>query len=483
MKMLVHNAFQIILVLFDVVNLSVATTHWVLTENGRIQSQVDSVFRLNRPYDLIEFLKQEERAQNVVKLYEDMVRKKIVLDNQWATLSSATELEKNLFSDDDCTAAREELLDFDSDTIFYEYASEDFNDVEGDLISEEGSTDLDCSRFFQLDFSMATFPHLQVLREPWNLTWPDESDISIPLSSNQIYYSLNKNSTSWYHYNLASLYWRQKGAAQKALDCIKRSLHFAPRHFKDVPMLNLGVMLQRAQCTAEAAILLHSVIDHAPLKPKGHFLLANVYTSLGNYNRSIAYYDNALSLKPNWGIAKRARHAIICHYKVKNTLNNLQNSIQNIIDQFQEFNSIQEKLVKNQEDILKQQQTPLTSTFSTLLPQSGECLSSSATDDQLVCDISNENPSSRHIHVDAMSLQLLLSKVESQAQKISDYVPLPNFEDNNFRNAFSKENKVSYETLNDGDINSNNKNDLNDNKVLEKINFKDSTNFTKYQIK
>lgn len=40
MKMLVHNAFQIILVLFDVVNLSVATTHWVLTENGRIQSQV-----------------------------------------------------------------------------------------------------------------------------------------------------------------------------------------------------------------------------------------------------------------------------------------------------------------------------------------------------------------------------------------------------------------------------------------------------------
>lgn len=40
--------------------------------------------------------------------------------------------------------------------------------------------------------------------------------------------------------------------------------------------------------------------------------------------RSIAYYDNALSLKPNWGIAKRARHAIICHYKVKNTLNNLQ---------------------------------------------------------------------------------------------------------------------------------------------------------------
>lgn len=84
------------------------------------------MFRLNRPYDLIEFLKQEERAQNVVKLYEDMIRKKIVLDNQWATLSSATELEKNLFSDDDCTAAREELLDFDSDTIFYEYASEDF---------------------------------------------------------------------------------------------------------------------------------------------------------------------------------------------------------------------------------------------------------------------------------------------------------------------------------------------------------------------
>lgn len=416
--MLIYNALQIILILFDVVILSIASTHWVLTENGRIQSQVDSVFRMNRPYDLIEFLKQEERAQNVVRLYEDMVSKKILLDHQWATLNSATELEKNLFSDDDCIAAREELLDFDSDTNFVDYASEDFSllysDLEGDLTSVEESTDLDCTRFFQLDFSMATFPHLQVLREPWNLTWPNESDINIPLSPNQIYYSLNKNNTSWYHYNLASLYWRQKGDAQKALDCIKRSLHFAPRYFKDVPMLNLGVMLQRAQCTAEAAILLHSVIDHAPHKPKGHFLLANVYTALGDYNRSLACYDNALSLKPNWGVAKRARHAIVCHNKVKNTLNNLQNSIQNIINQFQEFNTIQEKLVKNQEDILLQQQTPLSSTFSTLLTHSGECLSRSATDDQLVCDISKNNYSPRHIHVDAMSLQLLLSKVESQ---------------------------------------------------------------------
>lgn len=62
-------------------------------------------------------------------------------------------------------------------------------------------------------------------------------------------------------------------------------------------MLNLGVMLQRAQCTAEAAILLHSVIDHAPLKPKGHFLLANVYTSLGNYNRCIVVYKYLLVLQ------------------------------------------------------------------------------------------------------------------------------------------------------------------------------------------
>lgn len=40
---------------------------------------------------------------------------------------------------------------------------------------------------------------------------------------------LKKNSSSWLHYNMASLYWRIRGNAPKALECSRRAVHYAPR--------------------------------------------------------------------------------------------------------------------------------------------------------------------------------------------------------------------------------------------------------------
>lgn len=40
---------------------------------------------------------------------------------------------------------------------------------------------------------------------------------------------LQLNTTSWLHYNMASLYWRVRGNAPKALECSRRAVHYAPR--------------------------------------------------------------------------------------------------------------------------------------------------------------------------------------------------------------------------------------------------------------
>lgn len=42
---------------------------------------------------------------------------------------------------------------------------------------------------------------------------------------------LRHNSSSWLHYNMASLYWRVRGNAPKAIECSRRALHYAPRYF------------------------------------------------------------------------------------------------------------------------------------------------------------------------------------------------------------------------------------------------------------
>jgi hypothetical protein len=40
---------------------------------------------------------------------------------------------------------------------------------------------------------------------------------------------LQRNSTSWLHYNLASIYWRIRGDAPNAVECARKAVHFAPR--------------------------------------------------------------------------------------------------------------------------------------------------------------------------------------------------------------------------------------------------------------
>jgi hypothetical protein len=57
------------------------------------------------------------------------------------------------------------------------------------------------------------------------------------------------------------------------------------RQYRDLALLNLGAIFHRARFPAEAAIILHAAVDHAPLMASSHFLLGNVYAVLGDYNR------------------------------------------------------------------------------------------------------------------------------------------------------------------------------------------------------
>jgi hypothetical protein len=57
------------------------------------------------------------------------------------------------------------------------------------------------------------------------------------------------------------------------------------RQYRDLALLNLGAIFHQSRFPAEAAIILHAAVDHAPLMAPNHFLLGNVYAILGDYNR------------------------------------------------------------------------------------------------------------------------------------------------------------------------------------------------------
>ena len=67
--------------------------------------------------------------------------------------------------------------------------------------------------------------------------------------------------------------------------CTDSWCHFVYRHYRDLALFNLGAIFHQAHYPAEAAIILHAAVDHAPLIAQSHFLLGNVYAILGDCNR------------------------------------------------------------------------------------------------------------------------------------------------------------------------------------------------------
>ena len=87
--------------------------------------------------------------------------------------------------------------------------------------------------------------------------------------------------------------------------------------------MTAGGILHAANQSADAAIILHTAIEHAPNQSGNHLALANVYAYLGEYNKSIEYYDNSLKIDPKLDVSRSAKHSILCNLKLESSLSAL----------------------------------------------------------------------------------------------------------------------------------------------------------------
>ncbi|GLH04929.1 Uncharacterized protein GBIM_10584 [Gryllus bimaculatus] len=433
-KMMVKFEFwKLFIALFQLILGISASTHWVVTENGRIQSQLDSMFHMRRPYDLLSLLEQEKRVKAIEELHNELMTRKSSIDQQWGTLEGAADLESRLYSQDpDCLKAGHTL----ADTDLYISLIGDIRErvkLENYLVSCEGGVPElpDCSAVIDLDFSMTSFEHLQVMVKRANLsTCPELSLASFVLEdqdmaqfAHQVALGLQRNSTSWLHHNLAAVYWRIRGNAPNAVECARRAVHFAPRQYKDLALLTLGGLLQQAKALVEAALVLHAAVDHAPHVPQNHLALGTVYAILGDYNRSVACLDNALKLLPSLETASKLKHTVKCHHKLEQGLLDLHQSLQSMLGELQEYHARQERWLQLQER-LRREQAPLEMRLLDQDPALLSLLRGPSCVQQLP-DGSQSSRSCEHIGLgtfpwQAHSLQLLLRKVESRAKKISE---------------------------------------------------------------
>uniref|UniRef100_A0A8C2W9G5 Tetratricopeptide repeat domain 17 n=1 Tax=Cyclopterus lumpus TaxID=8103 RepID=A0A8C2W9G5_CYCLU len=345
-----------------------ATTHWVVTEDGKIQQQVDSPLNLKHPHDVVIFMRQETRVDYLKKLEKQLVTQKIHIEENE---DRDTGLEQRHYKEDaDCVMAKVPLGDLDLyDGTYVSLESKDIGPE--DYVDSRSALppDLekpDCAKVFELPYSIHAFQHLRGVQERANLTSPllsKEDPIFSSLShrlgrsvddvGHRIHQELLRNSSSWVLYNMASFYWRMKNEPQRAVDCVVRALHFSPRQHKDVALVNMANILHRAHFSADAAILAHAAMDLTSDLFTSHYTLGNIYAMLGEYNHSVLCYEQALQAQPGFEQALRRKHSVLCQQKLEQRLEAQHRSLQRTLNELKEYQKQHDHYLRQQEALDK----------------------------------------------------------------------------------------------------------------------------------
>ncbi|XP_013140696.1 PREDICTED: tetratricopeptide repeat protein 17 isoform X3 [Papilio polytes] len=341
-----------------------ANTHWMVTESGLIQPKVDSPFELARPYDLLAFIDQESYWNEIIDIFNDLSKRQIIIDKLWNDVDKNTDIGMIVISDRNCLQAGQlKLLDW---YVAYsdDGSSRDIPDNVYQVSRPLFTMDLhvpDCKKISSLIFSMSTFEHLEGMIQRDNLTIPEEVRLPEKLApimtldqfGNWVTHILKKNNTSWLHYNLASMYWRLRGKAPKAIECSRRAIHYAPREFKDLALLGLGTILHVSKMTEDAVIVLNAAVDHNPNSYLNHFHLANAYAVLCEFNNTNKHLNDCLKLNPSFKIATKHRHGANCLANIWKKLLVVKVALNQLRDELIIYTQKEGQLLKLQTSVLK----------------------------------------------------------------------------------------------------------------------------------
>lgn len=285
---------------------------------------------LRRPYDLISLLNQEKRWTEIQTVLQDLMTRKTAIEEKWSSLDDqpGTKTKLKALENSDCLM-NVKLL---SNTDLYQIATNGSDRVKITLPRPSEVKNLKspgCKNYKKITFNLPEYKNFPSLNSEDNISLiPDETLErlmppnwpSVEHFGHQIHQELVKNSSSWVHYNLGALFWRIKGEGQKAIECSKQALFFAPQNFRDIVLHNLAGALHKGGRTKEAALLLHMAVNSAPREALHYLALGNVYFALGDCNSSLVFYDSYLEIKPGHKEVTAVKQATLCFSRLETHL-------------------------------------------------------------------------------------------------------------------------------------------------------------------
>lgn len=74
------------------------------------------------------------------------------------------------------------------------------------------------------------------------------------------------------------------------MECLRHSLHYAPSHMRDMPLIALANILHRSGLYNDAIIAANSALEISPSLVVTHFTLANIYASMKDFEKAKQFY-------------------------------------------------------------------------------------------------------------------------------------------------------------------------------------------------
>jgi tetratricopeptide (TPR) repeat protein len=141
----------------------------------------------------------------------------------------------------------------------------------------------------------------------------------------------------------ASNFWRIVGRPAEAIECQKKALHLAPKIWKFSALLSMANVLHRTHHSEDAVTVLYKAIEITPDNPALHFTLGNIQATLLNFNKSAESFSMALKLQPHFEAAKRRRHAVVCHQRIEQALEEQQHALQETLKELRHYKKQHDK--------------------------------------------------------------------------------------------------------------------------------------------
>ncbi len=89
--------------------------------------------------------------------------------------------------------------------------------------------------------------------------------------------ALKLNSSSWVYLTMASDYFRVKGDYLNSIMCLQRAIHYSPRRFQSIPLLNLSNMLHKLHFINDSLVIALTSVSIDRKNPLLVYYVANIY--------------------------------------------------------------------------------------------------------------------------------------------------------------------------------------------------------------